>query len=145
MIRYDFTKKAGQLECLPALLKWVEFRISHITNGDYEVIIRRRSKKRSVPQNRLMWMWFNCIAKETGQPIDDIHDYYVSLLLAPRELSVGQNTVYVMGKTSMLSVEQMTELLNGIQADAAQELGIKLPTPEDMMWDEFYREFGRID
>jgi len=143
MIKYDFTKKGGEVENLPDLIHKIEFRISHITNGDYEIIIRRKIKIRSVSQNRLMWMWFSCISKETGNNVDDVHDYYVRLLLPPRNVEIGEKTFTLPGKTSALTVEQMTEFLNGIQADAAAELGIKLPTPEDLMWEEFYNEYGR--
>jgi hypothetical protein len=35
----------------------------------------------------------------------------------------------------------MTVFLNQIQADAASEFGIALPSPEDRYWEEFYNEY----
>ena len=39
-------------------------------------------------------------------------------------------------------MEEMTEFLNKIQADAATELGITLPLPEDRFFEQFYQQFN---
>jgi hypothetical protein len=49
--------------------------------------------------------------------------------------------VSVTSGTSSLDTRQFTEFLNNIQSDAAAEFGIRLPTPEDMYWDEFQNEY----
>jgi hypothetical protein len=35
----------------------------------------------------------------------------------------------------------MTVFLNKVQADAAVEFGITLPSPEDKYWEDFYNEY----
>ena len=42
---------------------------------------------------------------------------------------------------NVLNTEQMTTFLNQLQADAASELGITLPTPQDRFWEAFYQDY----
>ena len=138
----EFSKKKGETLDVSALLVWVERHINWLGNGLYELKIAKKVKRRSLPQNRLMWMWFACIGKDCGQSIDDIHDYYAYKFL-PRyitELETGAQ-VRVPGHTSTLTTEAFTDFLNQVQADAATELNITLPTPDDLAWEEFEAQF----
>lgn len=138
----EFRKEKGETLDVSALLKWVERHIGWLGNGLYELKIARKQKKRSLSQNRLMWMWFACIGQDTGQSVDDIHDYYAYKFL-PRyitELETGAQ-VRVPGHTSTLTTEAFTDFLNQVQADAATELNITLPTPDDLAWAEFEEQF----
>lgn len=72
----EFSKRKGETLDVGALLSWVERHINWLGNGLYELKIAKKVKRRSLPQNRLMWMWFACISKDCGQSVDDIHDYY---------------------------------------------------------------------
>lgn len=138
----EFSKRKGETLDVGALLKWVERHINWLGNGLYELKIAKKVKSRSLPQNRLMWMWFACIGQDTGQSVDDIHDYYAYKFL-PRyitELETGAQ-VRVPGHTSTLTTEAFTDFLNQVQADAATELNITLPTPDDLAWEEFEAQF----
>ena len=138
----EFSKIKGETLDVGAILKKVERLIGWLMNGNYELKITKKVKRRSLPQNRLMWMWFACIGQDTGQSIDSIHDYYTYKFL-PRyitELETGAQ-VRVPGHTSTLTTEAFTEFLNQVQADAATELGITLPAPEDLAWEEFEAQF----
>lgn len=138
----EFRKTKGETLDVGALLTWVERHINWLGNGLYELKIAKKVKRRSLPQNRLMWMWFACISKDCGQSIDDIHDYYCYKYL-PRyitELETGAQ-VRVQGHTSTLTTEAFTDFLNQVQADAATELNITLPTPDDLAWVEFEEQF----
>ena len=138
----EFRKTKGETLDVSALLKWVERHINWLGNGLYELKIAKKVKRRSLPQNRLMWMWFACIGKDCGQSIDDIHDYYAYKFL-PRyitDIETGSQ-VRVGGHTSTLTTEAFTEFLNQVQADAATELNITLPTPDDLAWEEFEAQF----
>lgn len=143
----EFRKTKGETLDVSALLSWVERHINWLGNGLYELKIAKKVKRRSLPQNKLMWMWFACISQETGQSSQDIHDYYAMKYL-PRhitDLETGA-TVRVPGHTSTLTTEAFTEFLNQVQADAATELNITLPTPDDLAWEEFeaqYKEYAR--
>ena len=143
----DFTKANGRIDNVAALHAWLDRTVRYVTNGRHTITMSRTVRRRSVSQNRLMWMWFGCIAQETGQTPQDIHDYYCYKYL-PREVvnpSTGE-TIIVGGHTSLLSAEQFTNFLNNVQADAASELGIILPVPGDEGYCDFedeYKDYAR--
>lgn len=114
---------------------------STLANGTYHITIKRASEKRSIPQNDLMWMWLSCIERETGTPKDDVYMYYCKKFLM-KTIQVGERLERIYTTSSKLNTEQMTEFLNRIQADAAQELGITLPLPEDRFFEQFYNQFN---
>ena len=121
----------------------LEYLCSKLTNGIYDLTIKRRTEPRTVSQNSLMWMWFECISQETGTPKQDVHDYYCSLYLA-KLITIGNRQVMVKGSTSSLTTAQMTKFLNLIQADAQSELGIQLPLPADRFYNEFIQEYRQV-
>lgn len=114
---------------------------STLANGTYTITIKRASEKRSIPQNDLMWMWLSCIERETGTPKDDIYMYYCKKFLM-KTIQVGDRLERIYNTSSKLNTEQMTEFLNKIQADAASELGITLPQPQDRFFEQFYAQFN---
>ena len=131
-------KKEGERLTFDQELPYV---FSLLANGTYSITIKRASEKRSIPQNDLMWMWFECIERETGTPKDDIYMYYCKKFLC-KVIEVGRHQEKIYNTSSKLNKEQMTEFLNKIQADAASELGIRLPLPEDRFFEQFYSNFN---
>ena len=114
---------------------------SLLANGKYTITIKRANEKRSIPQNDLMWMWLTCIERETGTPKDDVYMYYCKKFLM-KTIQVGNKMERIYNTSSKLNREQMTEFLNKIQVDAATELGITLPKPEDRFFEQFYAQFN---
>ena len=114
---------------------------SLLANGKYTITIKRANEKRSIPQNDLMWMWLTCIERETGTPKDDVYMYYCKKFLM-KTIQVGNKMERIYNTSSKLKMEQMTEFLNKIQVDAATELGITLPKPEDRFFEQFYAQFN---
>jgi hypothetical protein len=114
---------------------------SLLANGKYTITIKRANEKRSIPQNDLMWMWLTCIERETGTPKDDVYMYYCKKFLM-KTIQVGNKMELIYNTSSKLNMEQMTEFLNKIQVDAATELGITLPKPEDRFFESFYSQFN---
>ena len=135
-----FTKQQGYIHQYDSLLNKMEAYFQTLKNGEYILTAKQEKDRRSINQNALMWMWFECIARETGQNRLDIYDYYRSLYLS-RMVTVNEKEVQVSSGTSSLDTKQFTEFLNHVQADAAAEFGIKLPTPEDLYWEEFSNEY----
>ena len=131
-------KKEGERLTFDQELPYV---FSLLANGTYSITIKRASEKRSIPQNDLMWMWFECIERETGTPKDDIYMYYCKRFLC-KVIEVGGHQEKIYNTSSKLNEEQMTDFLNKIQADAASELGIRLPLPEDRFFEQFYSHFN---
>lgn len=109
-------------------------------NGVYTITIKRKQEQRSIAQNDMMWMWLSCIERETGTPKEDAYLYYCKKFLLKR-IWVGDKTTLVYTTSSKLNTAQMTEFLNHIQADAAAELGINLPTPNDLHWEAFFQQY----
>lgn len=114
---------------------------SLLANGKYTITIKKAKEKRSIPQNDLMWMWLTCIERETGTPKDDVYMYYCKKFLM-KTIQVGNKMERIYNTSSKLNMEQMTEFLNKIQVDAATELGITLPKPEDRFFEQFYAQFN---
>ena len=136
MVTAQLVKKDGKVSMEQSL----EYLCSKLTNGTYDLTISRKKEPRTVAQNSLMWMWMECISQETGQPKQDIYDYYCTKFLA-RPVKIGNRGLMVKGSSSSLTTAQMTKFLNLIQADAASELGIQLPLPADRFYGEFIKEF----
>lgn len=122
--------------------KTFDYMCSKIRNGRYKVVISRYNEKRSLDQNALMWMWFTCIESETGTNKMDIHDYYCKLFLSRTALVKGKDEIVTSG-TSKLSTKELSRFLDQVKADAATELGISLPLPEDRYYSQFINEYRR--
>ena len=135
-----FLHKAGEkVEGLDEFLRSLRW----LKNGDYTIILKRKNTKRSLLQNDLMWLWLTCIQDETGTPKEDIYKYYCKkFLLYKTEIFNGRTEIFYR-TSSELNKEEMAEFLNHIQADAATELGIILPNPEDRAFEMFYDKYSR--
>lgn len=129
------------------LIKWlgqpVELMFGLVTNGEYTLEIKKKVKKRTVDQNALMWMWFTCIEDETGTLKQDVHDYYCKKFLR-RVVSFNGKDEVVVRTTSKLNTAEMTTFLNKVQADAAAEFGIRLPSPDDQFFNAFTNRYEHI-
>ena len=131
-------KKDGERLTFDQELPYV---FSLLSNGSYTITIKKANQKRSIPQNDLMWMWLTCIERETGTPKDDVYMYYCKRYLM-KTIQIGDKQERIYNTSSKLSAAEMTEFLNHIQADAATELGIRLPLPEDRFFEAFYAQFN---
>lgn len=118
------------------------FMCSQLRNGRYRVKIERYTEPRTLPQNALMWLWFTCIERETGTDKQDVHDYYCMKFLR-RTTTISGKDVMIAGSTSKLNTMSMTDFMNKVKADAATEMGICLPLPEDRYYKEFINEYRR--
>lgn len=110
--------------------------------GEWTLKLEKTKKQRSVSQNALMWLWMDAIAKEwtelTGEQYtrEQVKDMFAKKFL-PVDSPMG-----VVGRsTSSLSVEEMCEFMNKVQAYAATEWGIPLLTPEDRMFKEWREQY----
>lgn len=107
----------------------------------YDVSITLKRKVRTLPQNRLYWLYVTCISDETGSSKDDIHMFFKTTFLRSSDLVVGDSIIPQTSSTTKLNTKQMTELVNQIVVFASSELGIVLPDPADYMWDQFYEKY----
>lgn len=130
------TKQSGQVEGMAD----IDGLLSLLPNGVYDVVIKRHREQRTLSQNDLMWMWLKCIEDVTGTPKRDIYDIYCKKFLL-RSVSYGDRIELVSGSSSSLNTKQMSEFLEKIQADAATEFGIILPTPQDRYFETFFQTY----
>lgn len=111
-------------------------------NGVYTLTLKRKVTKRTLAQNDLMWLWFSCIEDETGTPKEDVHDVYCYKFLR-KSVHFGDEMCFASGQTRNLSTDEMSLFLKRVQADAATELGIMLPSPEDRYFEQFYNQYNK--
>ena len=104
---------------------------------DKRVTIVITKEQRTLEQNRLYWLWLTCIAQNTGNDKDGLHEYFVSKYLQPELIQVFEKMIYKRLSTTLLDTKHFTEYLNKIQVFANTELSIELPNPEDLKFAEF--------
>jgi hypothetical protein len=119
----------------PEVLETIQLWLGTARRGHYTIEMKKTGDKRSISQNKLMWLWFSAIAdawsEATGRAFtrDEVHDAYCQMFL-PIDTPKGR----VGGSTSGLSTEEMSEFLEKVHADAADD-GITLLNPEDKMFE----------
>ncbi len=102
----------------------------------YYVDISRKKQIRTIPQNKLYRLWLGCIAYETGNDADELHDFFKEKYLEPEIKTIfGQQVKRY--TTTTLNTIQFKNYLDKIQVFAARELSITLPDPESKYWEEF--------
>ena len=135
MKQVTITKEDGQVRIDTDL----GYLFSTLRIGVYTLTIKRASEKRTVAQNDLMWMWFACIENETGTAKEDVYNHYCKKFLSkPDPMGEG----FINDTSSRLNTMQMTDFMMKIQADAASELGITLPVPDDRYFEDFYQQYN---
>jgi len=101
--------------------------IQGLENG-YTVEIKKVSTKRSLSQNKLYWRWLDVIGNELGYHREDVHEIYKDMFLIRKEV-MGRT---IAGSTRDCNTKTFTDYLDKIQIHAASELGINLPTLQDI-------------
>ena len=125
----------------PEVLETIQLWLDTVRNGQYTIEMKKVVGKRSISQNKLMWLWFSAIADAWSDATDraftrnDVHDAYC-LMFLPIDTPKGR----VGGSTSGLSTEEMSEFLEKVHADAADD-GITLLNPEDKMFEQWAMQY----
>ena len=108
------TKEHGTLD-YRATLDAVTLWLQTCANGKYTISMKKVQETRSNQQNKIMWVWFNLIAKAwteaTGRVFtkDDVYNIYC-LMFLPIDTPRGRAA----GSTSSLTQEQMSEFLDAM-------------------------------
>lgn len=97
-------------------------------DGGYEVCVRKSSRNRSTKQNNLYWQWMSIIASETGDSVDDLHDYFKRKFLGLQARQVLDDVVITVKDSHSLSTKEFAEYMTQVQCFALQELNIELPS-----------------
>ena len=126
------------LENVFALMK---LRVNLLTNGEYIVTINRIKSHRTIPQNKLYRLWLNLIADETGHTDNELHAYFKAAFLEKQYKVVFNEQVEIEASTTRLSTKEFTTFLDKIYLFSSETLGIILPKPDDIGFNEFYTNY----
>jgi hypothetical protein len=96
-----------------------------------EVKFARPTTSRSLRQNRYYWgAVIGAIAESTGNSPEDLHLVLKDMFLPRKFITLGAKEVEVRKTSADLSTEEFADYLRRIEAWAATELGIAIPTNE---------------
>jgi len=124
----------------------------------HEVIVRPMANSLSARQRRLYFKWVGIVAHELGYEKEELHEQYKALHLIPiyRAREDGEfekdlqaaNKLYALGETEAFSrmkdhiirktsiteatTKEMAQYMDIIYKHAGGELGLKLPTPDEL-------------
>ena len=113
----------------------------NISQREYKITIAKRSEKRTIPQNRLYRLWLNCISAESGNDVEDLHEYFKATFLDIHSRIIYGKEIVRVTSTTELNTEQFKAYLDRVQQWASMELGIILPDPEDMIFQQFAERY----
>jgi hypothetical protein len=113
--------------------------VSYLNNVSLATPLRMEvkpfKKDRTAAQNRLMWEWLTVIGNDLGYTKDEMYEEMSDLylpMIEMRRLNGEKREVRL--TTSKLNTNEFTDFLNNIDLFAAG-MGIRLPHPEDLMWE----------
>lgn len=101
----------------------------------WEITIKPHTKRRTLSQNGLMFLWVDRVVahvqEHIGHDKDDIHEFFKQKFLQPRIVQMGgDERVYYSSKN--LTTAEMSEYMDRIYAFCTSDLGLFLPVPEDL-------------
>lgn len=103
----------------------------------WKIEIKIDRNLRSLNQNALMWQWVTNVVDEvhefSGQDKDDIHEFFKQKFLTPKIIEISGETV-LRYTTTNLEKGEMSLYMEKIYVWATTELGLILPTPNDLIY-----------
>lgn len=107
----------------------------------YDVSVKVHREKRTVDQNRLLFLWIGCISHETGYFKDEVHEILKKKFLGTQAFEMWGEKVERVKSTTSLDTKQFSLYLERIQQFASVEMGIVLPDPKDQYFEQFYQQY----
>jgi len=112
-----------ELENKQAFVKYA----STLGKGEYEILIRRKMKRRSIPQNNLYWgVYIPILSEHFGYEAEEMHEALKLKFL------IKQGKLPTLESTAKLSTLRFGDYLDKIQRWAMQEYQINIPNPEEL-------------
>ena len=110
--------------------------------NSYSISFVKSTKKRTIPQNKLYWLYLACIEQETGNDANDLHIYFKDKYLNKELINVLGKQIVKEPTTANLKTKAFNEYLEKIVIFAS-ELNIKLPNPDDLQMDNFIEHYSK--
>ena len=104
----------------------------------FDVSVKVHREKRTVDQNRLLFLWIGCVSLETGYFKDEVHEIFKKKFLGIEVFEIWGERVERLRSTANLDTKQFSDYLDRIQQFASTEMGIILPNPKDQYFEQFY-------
>jgi hypothetical protein len=124
--RHAGTVKQGQL-VLADPASW-RAAVSRHEGREVWVSLVRQQHARTLPQNRLYWVWVTEIAGYIGEGRDETHSLLKQQFLESRDIELLEGKRLTMPpSTRLLNVEEFRGYMDEVQRWAAQFLGLVLP------------------
>ncbi len=102
-------------------------------DGNYEIIIRKPRKKRSLQENAYYWgVIIYMISQETGEDTNRVHEALKIKFLKDHFGDIPSEKLWTVKSTADLNTSEMEEYLANIRQFAAQELNMYIPLPNEV-------------
>ncbi len=115
------------------------------------VEFKEHKAKRSLAQNRLLWLWNQIIAdyfrEHFGQEnsSQDVHEVFVRKKFGVDVIRVGrEEPIIVRKRTRKLNTKEFCEYLNWLEQYCAEYLELLLPQPDDLYHLAMYGESNNV-
>jgi len=99
----------------------------------YDITVNIHNPKRTVGQNALYWAHMSCIAEYCGNSKEYTHKAMGLKFLPYIDGKLGKEPI----STTTLDTKQMVTYMDEIRLWAAEFLGLRLLTPDDLAFDEY--------
>lgn len=107
--------------------------IGKLPDKSYDITVNLHREKRTVSQNALYWVHIGCIADECGNSKEYTHKAMGLKFLPCIDGKLGKEPI----STTTLDTKQMVTYMDEMRLWAAEFLGVRLLTPEDLAFEQY--------
>lgn len=133
-LKYTITSHVDTCGKLSRNRKMLSETLLNFKGKDVEITIEKKRKKRSIQQNRLLWLYSTILANELGYSKYEMHEIVKFKFLQKEKADekTGEIFKYV-GSTATLTTTDFAGLINEIIQWAAETFSIVLPLPDEQL------------
>ena len=106
----------------------------------FEVDVRVVRGRRSLPQLRLLFLYYTAFGNETGNDSADLHEAWAERYYPKKIINILGKEVSVRTRTAELEKPQMSEHIDRVRRDMAA-YGYPYPSPDSPIFEEFYQQY----
>lgn len=103
-------------------------------DGDVQITVEKKRKKRTVRQNRYYWLMLKWIGDELGYTPDEMHSIFGQMFLLVRDGKFS-----FVRSTKSLSTMEQEEYHANIRQYCALELKLDIPEPNELTFADRYQ------
>ena len=127
-MNFKFYRKVNEDGTIPGSQD-IRDAVKSFFGKEIEIIIRKKTKKRTNNQNRLFWSYMDIIAFETGSNKNKIHDIVCDMFLEKEDVvfeTIGE-VKETIKSTKNLTTKEFAELTEKVFIWATEDLGYIMP------------------